>query len=425
MKDSLKDNSSASRPIRPDFLVEPPPPWHPQRRGWSFSPEAIIVTRPHLLYLDYNATTPLDPRVLEAMLPWLREGCANPSSSHAPGRRARAAIDQARAQAAELLGTGPGSIIFTSGGTEANNHAITGAARLGAASDRRELVISAVEHPAVTEVCRFLEREGCVTRVAGVDAACRVDAATVSTLVGPRTALVSVMLANNETGAVQPVAAIAAAAHAAGAVVHTDAAQAVGKIPVRIDELGVDLLSVAGHKLYAPIGIGLLCVRPGLELPNLMFGAGHEAGRRPGTENVAGIVGLGAACAIAGRELAAEAPRLAAMRDELAALLVAAVPRARVHAAGAERLPGTLSIGFAGTIGAAIIERMPDLAVSAGAACHGSGGAGSAVLAAMGVDPEYARGTLRISLGRGTRPQDIPHAAALITMAVTAARSTS
>ncbi len=168
MKDSLKDNSSASRPIRPDFLVEPPPPWHPQRRGWSFSPEAIIVTRPHLLYLDYNATTPLDPRVLEAMLPWLREGCANPSSSHAPGRRARAAIDQARGQAAELLGTGPGSIIFTSGGTEANNHAIIGAARLGAATDRCELVISAVEHPAVTEVCRFLEREGCVTRVAGL-----------------------------------------------------------------------------------------------------------------------------------------------------------------------------------------------------------------------------------------------------------------
>jgi cysteine desulfurase len=197
----------------------------------------------------------------------------------------------------------------------------------------------------------------------------------------------------------------------------------VGKIPVRLDDLGVDLLSVAGHKLYAPTGVGLLCVRPGVDLPNLMFGAGHESGRRPGTENVAAIVGLGLACEIAGRDLDAEGLRLAAMRDELGALLCAALPGARMHAAGAARLPNTLSIGFKGVSGGQIMTHLPDVAVSAGAACHGSGGAGSSVLAAMGVDPDLARGTLRISLGRGTRRDDLPRAAVAITFAVTAARA--
>lgn len=381
------------------------------------------MDRRPLLYLDHNATTPIDPRVLEAMLPWLRDGYGNPSSPHAEGRRARAAVERARGQAAALLGAAPESIIFGSGGTEADNHAVVGAARLGARAGRRELVISAVEHPAVGETCRDLAREGFTTRVAGVDGECRVDAGEVARLAGPATALVSVMLANNETGALQPIAAIAEAARRAGALVHTDAAQAVGKVPVRMDELGVDLLAVAGHKLYAPKGVGLLCVRPGLELPNLMCGAGHEGGRRPGTENVAAIVGLGAACEIAGRDLAAEGARLERLRDELAALLAAAVPDTRVHAAGAARLPNTLSIGFAGVTGAQVLEHLPDIAVSAGAACHGSGGPGSAVLAAMGVDPAYARGTLRISLGRGTRATDIPRAAAAITLAVAKARS--
>ncbi|MBM4131067.1 cysteine desulfurase, partial [bacterium] len=350
------------------------------------------MNRTSPLYLDHNATTPIDPRVLDAMLPWLREGYANPSSPHAAGARARAAIERARGQAAALLDAEPAGIVFGGGGTEADNHAVVGAARLGAAAGRRELVISAVEHPAVSGPCRDLERWGFTTRVVGVDDQCRVDAASVAALLGPGTALVSVMLANNETGALQPVAAIADTARRAGALSHTDAAQAVGKIPVSARALGVDLLAVAGHKLYAPKGVGLLVVRPGLELPNLMFGAGHEGGRRPGTENVAAIVGLGAACEFAGRDLAAEAARQAALRDELQGLLCAAIPAAHVHAAKAPRLPNTLSIGFEGTTGAAILAHLPDVEASAGAACHGSGG-GSAVLAAMGVAPELARGT--------------------------------
>jgi cysteine desulfurase len=376
-----------------------------------------------VLYLDHNATTPLDPRVLEVMLPWLREGFGNPSSAHLPGTRARAAVEDARQQAAALLGVPASAIVFTSGGTEANNHAIVGAARAGSARGRRELVISAVEHPAVSEVCRHLENTGCVTRTLGVDGEGRVDPAAAALAIGPATALVSIMHANNETGTIQPVAAIAAMARAAGALVHSDAAQSVGKIPVRLDDLGVDLLSVAGHKLYAPTGVGLLCVRPGVDLPNLMFGAGHEGGRRPGTENVAAIVGLGLACEIAGRDLDAEGLRLAAMRDELGALLCAAHPGARMHATGAARLPNTLSIGFGGVSGGQIMAHLPDVAVSAGAACHGSGGAGSSVLSAMGVDPDLARSTLRLSLGRGTRRDDLPRAAAAIASAVAAARA--
>lgn len=374
------------------------------------------------LYLDHNATTPIDPRVLEAMLPWLREGFGNPSSPHAYGLRAREAVECARGQAAAFLGAPVGGIIFTSGGTESDNHAVSGAARLGLRAGRDELVISAVEHPAISEPCRRLEESGCRTVVLGVDGEGRVDPGRAAHVIGPRTALVSVMHANNETGTIQPVAALAALAREAGALAHTDAAQSAGKIPVRMDELGVDMLTVAGHKLYAPKGVGLLCLREGLALPNLMCGAGHEQGRRPGTENVAAIVGLGRACEIAQRELAEESERLAALRDQLAALLCAAVPGVAVHSAGAVRLPNTLSIGFAGVIAGRVLAHLPDIAVSAGAACHGSGG-GSSVLSAMGVAPELALGTLRVSLGRGTRPGDIPHAAAAITLAVAAARA--
>ena len=380
------------------------------------------MTRQPYLYLDHNATTPVDPRVLESMLPWFREGCGNPSSPHAAGARARDAVERARGQAAALLGVAPGAIVFTSGGTEANNHALAGAARLGAARGRDELVISAIEHPSVSEACRHLAGAGHVVRVAGVDGDCRLDLEAAARLIGPRTAVVSVMHANNETGALQPVAAVASLARAAGALVHTDAAQSLGKVPVRLDELGADLLSVAGHKLYAPKGVGLLCVRPGLDLPNLMFGAGHEGGRRPGTENVPGIVGLGAACELAARDLEAEGRRLSALRDELSALLVAAVPGAHVHAAAAPRLPNTLSLSFPGASAPLIVRELTDVAVSAGAACHGDGQVGSAVLAAMGVAPELARGTLRLSLGRGTRAADVPRAAAAITLAVARAR---
>ncbi|MFN2370144.1 MAG: cysteine desulfurase family protein [Candidatus Krumholzibacteriia bacterium] len=370
------------------------------------------------IYLDYNATTPVDPRVLEAMLPWLTTHFGNPSSPHVYGRRAREAVETARGQVAALVGAEPAGVVFTSGGTEANNHALQGAVRLRGG---RHVVTSAVEHPAVLAVCRDLERMGAVTTLLPVDRDGRVDAAAAAGAIGPGTVLVSLMLANNEVGTLQPVAEVARLARAAGALSHTDCAQAVGKVPVRLDDLGVDMICLAGHKLYAPKGVGALCLRPGLALPNLMCGAGHEGGRRPGTENVAAIVGLGEACVLAGRDLDQEGRRLAGLRDRLAAALLAEFPDAVVHGAGAPRLPNTLSIAFPGRTAPAILAHLDSVAVSAGAACHGDGDVGSHVLAAMRVPPRVARGTLRITLGRMTTAAETEAAAAAVAAAVRAA----
>ncbi len=367
------------------------------------------------IYLDYNATTPVDPRVLEAMLPWLATHFGNPSSPHVFGRRARAAVEEARARVAAFVDAEPDGVIFTSGGTEANNHAIAGAVR-GRGGGR--IVTSAVEHPAVLAVCRDLERDGITTTLVPVDASGRIDLGAATEAVVPGTTLLTVMLANNEVGTLQPVAELAAMARTRGALAHSDCAQAAGKIPVSLRDLGLDMLSLAGHKLYAPKGVGALCLRPGLQLPNLMHGAGHEGGRRPGTENVAAIVGLGAACELAGRELAAEAARLQELRDGLERELLAAVPGAVVHGRGAPRLPNTLSIAFPGRTAPAILARLDEVAVSAGAACHGDGDVGSHVLAAMGVAPEAARGTLRITLGRMTTAAQVRTAAAAVAAAV-------
>jgi cysteine desulfurase len=368
------------------------------------------------VYLDHNATTPVDPRVAEAMQPYLREHFGNPSSPHAFGRRTRRAVEDARGRVAAALDADPDGVVFTSGGTEANNHALAGL--LG---DGGHVVTTAVEHPAVLEVCRHLARRGVTTTRVAVDGHGRVDAEAIAAAITPETRLVSVMLANNEVGTLQPVAEVAALARARGVPCHTDAAQAVGKIPVSFAELGVDLLSVAGHKLYGPKGVGALLVRPGLELRNLMHGAGHERGRRPGTENVLEIVGLGTACELAAAEVAAEGPRLAALRDELAARLVAAHGDAVVHGHPALRLPNTLSISFPGRRAADILAGLTDVAVSAGAACHGDGQVGSHVLAAMGVPAHVAQGTLRISLGRFTSDAEVAHAASAIAAAVAAA----
>ena len=373
------------------------------------------------IYLDYNATTPVDPRVAEAMLPYLSGHFGNPSSSHILGQRTRAAVEKARGQAADLLGADPEGIIFTSGGTEANNHAIIGAALAG--QDRgRHIVTTAVEHPAVSEVCRHLESRGFTTTYVPVDEFCRIDPDRVAAAFTDQTALVSIMHANNEVGTLQPVAKIAAIARARGILSHSDCAQSAGKVPVSLDGLGVDMISVASHKLYGPKGTGILCLRSGVELPNLMFGAGHEQGRRPGTENIMEIAGMGVACELAAADLAEEREHLAVLRDRLQTGLLEAFPSARVNGHPEVRLPNTLSISFGGLTASAIIHHMPDVAVSAGAACHGDGGVTiSHVLKAMGVPEEFALGTIRISVGRMTSDEDVTSGLAAVIRGVRAA----
>jgi cysteine desulfurase len=371
-----------------------------------------------LIYLDHNATTPVDARVVAAMQPWLAEGFGNPSSAHAFGRAARLAVDRARGQVADLLGCAPDEVVFTSGGTEADNHAVLGAAY--ARRDRgRHIIASAVEHPAVLEPCAWLAAEGWRVSLLPVDACGRVSPADLAKVIDDETVLVSVMHANNEVGTIEPVRALSDIARARGAWLHTDAAQSVGKIPVDVDDLGADLLTLAGHKVYAPKGVGALYIRRGITPAPLLRGAGHEGGRRAGTEAVPAIVGLGEACALAAAGLPAESLRLAALRDQLAAALCAQFPDAQVHGHPAERLPNTLSIGFPGRSAAEILARVDDgLAASAGAACHGGGEVVSGVLAAMGVPPTIARGTLRLTVGRGTTAAQIVQAAARLAAAI-------
>lgn len=279
-----------------------------------------------MIYLDHNATTPIAPEVLEAMLPFLREHHGNPSSSHAAGRRAHQAVESARAQVAKFIGASPDEIVFTSGGTEASNIAIRGS--LLACSGRRHIVTSVFEHPATAETCAVLERQGIRVTRAPVAADGRIRPEEIARLLDDDVALVTVMHANNEIGTIQPVAEISRLARARRAVVHSDASQTVGKIPVDVDTLGVDLLTIAGHKLYAPKGVGALYVRAGTRLEPVLAGAGHERGLRPGTENVAGIVGLGNACELADRNMIAEAMRLRGQRDELLRKLRAVIPGA-------------------------------------------------------------------------------------------------
>jgi len=344
------------------------------------------------------------------MLPFLREHFGNPSSSHVYGHRAQEAVERARGQVAELLGCQPDEVLFTSGGTEANNLAIRGAAE-AVGTQRRHVVTSVIEHPATARPCAWLEEQGFELARVPVSSSGQVLADELRSSVRGDTAIVTIMLANNETGTIMPLAAIAAAAHAQGALVHTDAAQAVGKIRVRVDELGVDLLSVAGHKLYAPKGVGALYLRRGSPLRPLLLGAGHERGLRPGTENVASIVGLGQACALARADLETEAARARTLRDDLWALLRAEIPNIRLNGHPSERLPNTLNVSFPGVWGSAILAAAPELAASTGSACHEGGETPSEVLLAMGLDPSIALGAVRLSLGRGTTKQQVAEAA--------------
>ena len=373
----------------------------------------MITAEGDPIYLDYNATTPVDPRAAEAMLPYLTGCYANPSSSHRLGRQARQALDGARCEVASCLGCGPDEIVFTSGGSEANNTAIRGvvAARAGG-----HVVTSAVEHPAVLEVVLALESEGRIrATIVGVDRWGRVDPDEVARALRPDTVLVTIMLANNEVGTLQPVAELAAGCRERRVLVHTDAAQAVGKIPVDVGRLGVDLMTVAGHKLYAPKGVGALYVRRGVAIEPLIRGAGHERGRRAGTESVMLAVGLGAACTIVRDELAAEAERLSRLRDRLQGRLRAGLPELVVHGHPRGRLPNTLSIALPGTHGHRLLERLGDrVAASPGAACHADKVQVSHVLSAMGVEETLALATIRLSLGRFTTEDEVDRAAELI-----------
>ncbi|MCX6022643.1 MAG: cysteine desulfurase family protein [Chloroflexi bacterium] len=372
------------------------------------------------IYLDYNATTPVDPAVREAMLPYLGVGSAsgpaarvmagtvppigdgfgNPSSGHPFGQRAHIAVERAREQLAALVGCRPDEVVFTGSGSEADNLALKGVvfARL---RDRPHVVISAIEHSAIIETCRYLaERFGVAVSVVGVDSEGRVDPAAVAAAITDQTVLVSVMLANNEIGTIQPVKEIAELAHARGVLVHTDAAQAVGRMPVSVADLGVDLLTVVGHKMYAPKGVGALIVRRGVALDPLVHGGGQEDGRRSGTESVAGVVGLGAAAEIARTLMPVEEQRMRIFRNGIESRL-AREGWVR-HGPRNLRLSNTLSIGLSGVDGEDILARCPEIAASTGAACHDGRTDPSPVLLALGVPRALALGTIRLSMGRWT-----------------------
>jgi cysteine desulfurase len=361
------------------------------------------------VYLDHNATTPVLPEVVDAMLPYLREHFGNPSSSHGRGRRALAAVESARGQVAALLGCDAAEVVFTSGGTEANNLAIRGSTE--ARPDRRHVVTTVIEHAATEQPCRWLERHGWRVTWIGVDAEGRARIEDARAALDPTTALLTVMHSNNETGVLQPVRELAAAAREQGAIAHTDAAQSAGKVPIDVGDLGVDLLSIAGHKLYAPKGVGALYVRQGTPLTPFVLGAGHERGLRPGTENVASIVGLGLACEIAGRDLDAATARIRALRDELWHRLAAAIPGLRLRGHPTLRLPNTLSLGFPGVSGNAVLAGASGVAASTGSACHAGHHSAPAVILAMGLPADEALGTVRLSLGRATTQHEIVRAA--------------
>jgi cysteine desulfurase len=365
------------------------------------------------IYLDHNATTPVDPAVLDAMLPFLREEFGNPSSAHPLGRRARDAVERARDEVAALIGARADEIVFTGGGTEASNMAIRGSL----AGHRSGIVTSAIEHPATAECCTLLERQGHDVRRVPPNPNGRLDAQAVLDAIDDGVALVTLIHAQNEIGTLQPIAEIAPTARNRDVLVHADAAQSLGKVAIDVDVLGVDLLSIAGHKLYAPKGVGALFVRRGVELRPVVVGASQEHGRRPGTENVAFIVGLGAACRIAAERLDADRVRTGELAADLAARLTRGVPGLKIVGGDVERLPNTLNVLFPRVSGRRLLERCPRVLASTGSACHADREEPSAILMALGIDADAALGAVRLSLGRSTTSSDVEHAAAHLTEA--------
>ena len=376
------------------------------------------------IYLDYNATTPVDPLVVEAMLPYVSTYFGNPSSTHSYGHTTYDAVETARQQVARLLHCLPGEIIFTAGGSESDNLAIRGIA-LARSTEGNHIITQITEHPAVLNACRALERlHGFRVTYLPVDETGRVNLADVEAAIEEQTILISIMHANNETGTLQPIAEIAEIAHRHGVLVHSDAAQAVGKIPTRVDVSGVDLLTIAGHKLYAPKGIGALYVRQGLQLEPVIYGGGQEAGRRAGTENIAFIVALGTACMLAQEQLAESQERLQRLRDLLFQRLEAYLPGA-VYLNGhpTERLPNTLNISVEGVAGEEVLAATSQVASSTGSACHEGSTEPSSVLMAMGYSPGRALGALRLTLGRWSSKEEVEQAATLLARTIATLRN--
>jgi cysteine desulfurase len=357
------------------------------------------------IYLDYNASTPIDPAVAAAMRPLLEDHFGNPSSGHWAASGAKATLEKARGQVGALLGAESDEIVFTSGGSEANNLALKGVAWAQRAKGNH-IITSAVEHPAILGPCRFLEQQGFKVSVVPVDRFGRVDPDDVAKAITSRTVLISLMQANNEVGTIQPIAEVSRIARAHGILLHTDAAQSVGKVATDVNALGVDLLTIAGHKVYAPKGVGALYVRRSTPLELLIHGAGHEGGRRAGTESAMLAVGLGTACEL-GRDLA-RMEGVRALRDRFWQKLQAAFgDRVVLNGHSDHRLPNTLNVSFVGQVGAEVLTRLDGVAASTGSACHTGQVELSPVLQAMGVAPEVGMGAIRFSLGRGTTQDEI------------------
>ncbi|MFC1812144.1 cysteine desulfurase family protein [Thermodesulfobacteriota bacterium] len=370
------------------------------------------------IYLDYNATTPHDPEVIDAMRPFLETEFGNPSSSHWYGIAPKRAVEAARRQVADLLDCSPAEIVFTSGGTESNNHAIAGIART-MRSKGNHIITSVIEHPAVLEVCRYLKVFGFETTYLPVDGQGMVSLSDIEQAIRSETILITIMHTNNEVGTIQPISAILKIAKEREIVMHTDAAQSVGKISTRVDELGVDLLSIAGHKVYAPKGVGALYIRQPLKPEKFCHGAGQEKGWRAGTENVLEIVGLGKACEIAGRELEENMKQMKLLRDRLHEGLGRELEQVKLNGHPDKRLPNTLNLSFKGLEANRVLEEIGlEVAASAGAACHSDTVEVSHVLEAMGVPLDWAKGTLRFSVGRMTTASEIDKAVQVVVDAV-------
>jgi cysteine desulfurase len=378
------------------------------------------------VYLDYNATTPVEPEVLDIMLPYFSGDFGNAASIHTPGQRARAAVETAREQVAALIGARPQEIVFTSGGTESDNHAIFGILR--STSNRTKHVITTqIEHEAVLNACQALEKEGAAVTYLAVNSNGLIDLEELRAAIRPETALITVMHANNELGTIQPLDEIGKIAAQNDIYVHTDGVQSAGKIPIDVNSLAVDLLSISGHKFYGPKGIGAIYIRGGTRLRQFLYGGHHQRGFRPGTENVPGIVGLGKASELARIALSEDASRMSTLRDDLERGLLSKIPHSRANAVGAPRTPNTTNITVPGIEGEALIIALDlkGLACSTGAACSSGAVEPSHVLTAIGLPAEEARASIRFSLGRHTTPADIGFALEAVPAAVAQLRQLS
>ena len=365
------------------------------------------------IYLDYNATTPIAPSVLEAMQPFLTGHYGNPSSDHALGRAAKEAIEDSRSKTGSLIGSDAREIVFTSGGSESNNLAIKGVMFMHDPGDAH-IIISEIEHPAVTEPVKFLQRMGYGVSIAPCDENGVVQPASIEKLIRDNTRLVSVMHANNEIGVVQPIGEISKICKRRGVLMHTDASQSIGKIPAYIQDLEVDLLTLAAHKFYGPKGVGALYIRHDLNLESLIHGAGHEKGIRAGTENTPYIVGLGQAAYLAANGLDESSVGMARLRDRLETQLLESIPGLKINGGDVERLPNTSSVSFPNVSAKEILSRLPELCVSMGAACHGTGQIESATLVAMGKGIEHVANTIRLTCGWYTSQDEIDRVAGLL-----------